>query len=655
MHTNPTNEKTATAPYNFVPLPNSVYTLDNGIEVNGQRIEHDHFVPETHSGWLDLAIETLTPLFIRGPITKSDEDWNKRELRLQSEPFTTPDGRPLIPGSGLRGMIRTLIEILSFSKIVPVTKEKAFFRNMGKDRVSKLYRKKMICENKKPSGGYVKEDNGQWVIVPAKEVLRISKKGLNTLGLNILEKREGRDYPNWKAQHKQCWFKRDDRINYRVKKIYLSLQRGLEEGTLVLSGNVPNKVYDFVFVGQDEEHQVVIPNKIWQRFHGESQITQWQEIAFPQNEPEKGCRRGKGHLCNGEPVFFLTNDSAKSDENPEGLIFFGRAQMFRFPYDHSPNDLIPQKIKNAGLDLAEAMFGMVDKKKDLAIKGRVFFEDAVVNGGRQAWLEKIIVPRILSSPKITCFQHYLVQNGSSPKELLTYLSEDQAVIRGHKLYWHRWDINRGLDAVKESDKYDELLNELQSGKPKEDSQHTLIQPVKAGVTFNGRIRFENLTDIELGALLCALQLPKGCAHKLGMGKPLGLGTVQIESKLNLIDRVKRYACWENNGSFQNDGSDFIKKFEEAMLVHARKSQEKMNESKTGLQKIARLEVLFHLLNWEKRPQLSSTDYMRVDDFRSRSILPTPCEVFEKGEPARASDLLKSKEQAWAKQGKAHKR
>lgn len=72
-----------------------------------------------------------------------------------------------------------------------------------------------------------------------------------------------------------------------------------------------------------------------------------------------------------------------------------------------------------------------------------------------------------------------------------------------------------------------------------------MQPVKSGVQFRGRIRFENLTDLELGAILHALQLPDGCCHRIGMGKPLGLGSIRIHARLRLVDRVARYQAWQH--------------------------------------------------------------------------------------------------------------
>lgn len=644
-HVNPTDPaRTATAPYNFVPLPNRVFVVENGIEVNGKKIRpwkmHDQFVYGARTGWIDLEITTLTPLFIRGGIIEKGGVWDKRDARLRPEPFTSSNGRPTIPGSSLRGMLRTLVEILSFSKIKPVTDEKPFFRTVAADRVGNAYRNRMVRGNNKPIGGYLRRRGNEWTIVTAAEVLRVHRDELNNqLKLKIPARPDPKYFPDWNGQHTTCWFQRDIQKNWRVKKISPVRKGGWEEGTLVLTGSAPKKKYDFVFVGEDTGKSISIPEVLWRRFHDDDQLTQWQEKAFPKDKPSRGCRKSKGYLRDGEPVFFLADDSAKTDENPAGLVFFGRAQMFRFPYDLSPWDLLPVEVRNAGLDMAEALFGMVGQtknKKDQAIKGRVFFEDAIATSGGPEWFEEIIVPRILASPKVTCFQHYLTQDGSKgQKDLTTYLNDDHTTVRGHKLYWHKWD-GQGLEAVKESNSHSELLNDLQSGNPN-DTQHTVIRPVKAGVAFKGRIRFDNLADMELGALLSALALQEGCVHRLGMGKALGLGSIKIEWKLHLADRAARYTCWENPGVTEKDGGEFITVFEKAMIEHARNTWEPIDENMSGLKRIGRLQAIFHLLQWTGKPPFSATEYMELQKFKSRPVLPTPHKVIGQEEPNWKSD------------------
>ncbi len=57
------------------------------------------------------------------------------------------------------------------------------------------------------------------------------------------------------------------------------------------------------------------------------------------------------------------------------------------------------------------------------------------------------------------------------------------------------------------------------------------------------MRFENLADAELGLLLYALAPSEEYHHKLGLGKPLGLGSVKIEvAAVFEIDRIKRYTA-----------------------------------------------------------------------------------------------------------------
>lgn len=644
-HINPDSaNRKATAPYNFVPLPNKILTVEEGFEVNGKKKKlwelHDQYVPGTKSGWIDLTIKTLTPLFIRGPVKKSGNEWELRESRLRPEPYTNKDGIPIIPGSSLRGMIRSLVEILSFSKVTPVTDEKQFFRTVANDRIGDTYRNRLIRHGNKPHGGYARKNGNQWVIVPVQEVFRVHRNKLNELGFNVCEQPSPKYYPDWDGQQHDCWFKCKVENCWEVESVSIQEKTGWRKGVLVLTGSAPNKKYDFLFCGEDNSRSIAIPENIFRQFHDDDQITQWQERAFPKDKPFKGSRDGAGFLRNGEPVFYLTDDAERKSGNPGGLVFFGRAQMFRLPYDLSPSDLIPDELKVADLDMAEAMFGRVLQNKGhdkySCIKGRVFVENATADKDKQDWYEPLMVPRTLSAPKITCFQHYLTQDGRKGKELLTtYLNGDYTTIRGSKVYWHRWDEREGVEAIKEPKKHNDLLRELMSDQVDEiaDKQHTVIRPVKSGVIFHGRIRFMNLADIELGALLTALNLPEGSAHKIGMGKPLGLGSIRINSKLCLLDCRKRYECWGYAGVNDFEGVDFMRLFEDAMMTHAINTQENKDNNRSGLMAIGRMQALYHMLAFDLVKNIySETAYMKKDDFRDRPVLPTPHCVSGQAEP-----------------------
>ena len=126
------------------------------------------------------------------------------------------------------------------------------------------------------------------------------------------------------------------------------------------------------------------------------------------------------------------------------------------------------------------------------------------------------------------------------------LSSDKTVIRGHKLYWHQ-----GLDT--DQDSMFEQIKEHAPISPK-DTQHTRFKPLKPGVQFSFRVHFENLSDRELGALYWTLH-PQGeqgrrYCHHLGMGKPLGMGAVELYARLHIINRTLRYKTLFSGDNWQ---------------------------------------------------------------------------------------------------------
>lgn len=625
-HVNPTSrDRTALAPYNFVPLPNAVLEVP-------EPPNQDRYHTQLHTGSLDLQLETLTPLFIRSATAPGDG----RLSRQRHEPFTVPDpdhpGRrvPAIPGSSLRGAIRTLVEILSFSKIAPVSERKPFFRSVGRDRMADAYRARMLRGNEKPRGGFLRRDGERWSIEPA-HVLRMPHELLQA---NTTFRY--RQHPSYSPssefpalQYATVWVQRDEKP-WQCRDV--SMQEPVEAaewlcGRLVLTGSAPSKKAEFVFVPQATSRAIPIPDAIWRRFLDDDQITNWQEKSWPATDTRRA-----GHPREGQPVFYLLDERCIGADKPRGLVFFGRAQMFRLPYDRSPAELIAPELRGAGRDLAESLFGDVH----VALGGRVRFEDARAVRGAPDWYEPVMVPQILASPKPTAFSQYLTQDGDAPTDkLTTYIDGDRTTIRGHKLYWHRWDDAAGLARLRHPDEQAKL-RDLQSPKPG-DTQTTCLQPVKAQVVFTGRVSFDNLTDVELGALLAALDLPQGCAHKLGLGKPLGLGSVRVSvERVTFVERRARYAGWGDDGR-RHDPARVERcrsAFVTTMRAHAERNAETLVPDGSGLRGIARLDALYHLLDFEGRPPCEDTRYLKIEggdakrfkspnEYKERAVLPTP--------------------------------
>ncbi|MCS6805504.1 MAG: TIGR03986 family CRISPR-associated RAMP protein, partial [Blastocatellia bacterium] len=392
------------------------------------------------------------------------------------------------------------------------------------------------------------------------------------------------------------------------------------------------KSKEFIFfLPADHAEEISVPDEMIERFQDDDQITQWQERAFPKDKPDPNCRDRNGMVRKnppepGDPVFFLREN--------EQLTFFGRAQMFRLPYTQRPIDLVPPELRRPeDIDYAEALFGFVRTKKELAemkqrgviqeipkqgdkrraYAGRVFVTDAVLEDGQSDyWLSPDpITPKILATPKPTAFQHYLVQTGDNKSQLKHYGSPtpQDTIIRGHKRYWHQGlssDEGLTLDRIRELIEDERArLHQL----AETSTQHTQFKPVKPGVKFTFRVYFENLCDRELGALCWTLHplgdSSKEYCHHLGMGKPLGMGAVKLEATLHLTNRSTRYGTLFDGDNWQTGATASSESLSDRGTLEARVKDfeqhvlETLGHSATGhhLSEVKRIGMLLKLMEW----------------------------------------------------------
>lgn len=673
-HQNPTQEaRTASAPYNFVPLPEIVVPAVKDPE--NELPDQDCFHTNRKTGYFEVELQAKAPLYIRGALPvpdflRSESEQEKQRPfreRVKNKPdfFYTQDSKqPVIPGSSLRGMLRNLLEMVSYGKMEWVTEKQLFFRTMDPTVVGDYYRSRM---SGKVEAGYLRRIGNKYYIVKC-ESARIFRDQLN----GILYDGSGPNQtPRWHGtlhQYIPIWvtLKAEGRL---IDQISYEKVEGWREGRLVITGNIQRKKKEFVFLLPEKEaEEIVIPEDVLERFHDDDQITQWQQKAFPANQPEKNSRAYDGFITRnpglpGDPVFFLREAGV--------LTFFGRAQMFRLPYEKSPLDFVPPELRmKQTLDFAEALFGHAKGPesgakpgdKAYAYASRVFVTDARLHEGQSevALGKNAIVPRILASPKPTAFQNYLVQtNPNHRRTLFHYGSKKyESVIRGHKLYWHH-----GKEQNASATSWEETIGEdpkALAALAKDDTQHTQFKPVKPQTQFSFRVYFENLSDAELGAL-CWILHPLGEAkqeycHHLGMGKPLGLGSVKLSAKLFLSEKNKRYKNLFNDKDWergeQEAGEDLanhptleklVKPFEEKLLHELQPDRPCAH-----LFQMQRIGMLLRMMEWPGFPALlpatpenrvlqdrPNTRYMTIrfedaslpadkrNEYRERPVLPAP--------------------------------
>jgi len=678
-HVNPRPERTASAPYNFIPLPETVVAaVDNANELP----DHDRYCSDRHTGYFEVTLTTKSPLYVRCPFTLSEflrqerrEDENASfRQQVKNTPhffYIRNPSQPVIPGSSLRGMLRSVLEVVSYGKVERVTEKKLFFRTVDDTAVGRHYRARMTG---KVEAGFLRRKADGHVI----KICQIVRVQRNKLGGNPYEGQAPNKTPRWSGQPhqwKRVWVRlsRGDRF---VDEVSYEPTPQFREGLLIITGDIPGKKKEFVFLMPAEgAEEIPVSEELIERFHDDDQITQWQERAFPKDKPDPNCRERSGMVRKnlqgqGDPVFFLR-------ENGQ-LTFFGRAQMFRLPYTQRPLDLVPPELRQPeDIDYAEAIFGFVRTRQELdymrqrgviqeappqgdkrrAYAGRVFVTDAtLIEGQSDIWLSQDpIVPKILASPKPTAFQHYLVQTNDDKNTLEHYDSKtpDETVIRGHKRYWHQGlnaDEGLTLDQIRELIEDERArLGQLAATS----TQHTQFKPVKPGVQFKFRIYFENLSDRELGALCWTLHPlgdpSKEYCHHLGMGKPLGMGAVKLEATLHLTNRQMRYTSLFSGDTWQTGITGAGESLANRAALEARTSEFeqhilgelRLNRPCSHLFEMERIGMLLKMMEWPgfrpnenggrylKQPGRPNTRYMLIqhpnygNEYRDRPVLPDP--------------------------------
>ncbi len=609
---NPSNRSTtpigkAHAPYNFVPLNKIIVTID---DTNTEKL----------NGFIDLDLKTVTPLFIRGVGSN----------------FFGADS-PVIPGSSIRGMLRSLVEIISYSEMVFSDKKKRFFyRNIGE----KFYRDKFIIQIRNVvkttvKSGWLSKQGREYHLTPSeldssgRQYYRIDGK---FFGTNFQPTGATFNLPiyNYKQLYidlssiTQLKHKPGFDLEYNTIRTFSDTvgKKGCShESYLVATGPFARK----------KHYQWVVnkPSKTLTSINVSSQMELYQ-MDDNIDENASLLRMLERNYGNPVPCFYLQDSSG-------GIEAIGHTGIFRLAYRFNVRDFSTQQKTRDKLDFSTSIFGNLERQS------KVFVEDAIPskNEGVELYDHEIYL-KILQSPRPTSFQLYLEQPQSenTPKLNLHNWSTEGGRIRGNKLYWHRptsenmqsehsWVFNT-ID-TNDFQKKKKLLTEP-------------VKPVKKDQEFRSRIRFIDMSKEELGAILIALDLPDQCYHKLGMGKPHGLGSIQIKPKLSLKNSAERYKTllnedqrsWESGNYSVNDIDEYKKAF--ITIINTQLNLD-YNDVSDFWNRDSRLKELKAMLSYSNEQNTESwikeTDYMKIDkpidgstvnEYSDRSVLPNPTSV-----------------------------
>lgn len=584
-------------PYNFVrPLPKPTPDADNPDHQLLWRCPpppHDRYTGL--SGRIICTMHAETPVFVSDSEGISSTGPSGKEHHTYR--FFQIDGRDIIPASGLRGAIRSVFEAATNSTWGIFTDQTLSFRAAAHDARGMI-------------PGCIDYDVEQkcWVVVLMTGGSQIGRDGIPeglpyaaTLPQYYRGRKADRNVPLNGIRHGQLcyaalqrtqnhWTVRaldDGSDRQRLKAFHTNATRNgwqVKRGVVCITGkNIGNKNNERFFFTEGDETRAV-PKREIERYN--ESIKSMREYHQDRDTDKRDLSRYH--------VGSLDEELLDSQRNPllqdDGFLFpvyvrldrrgqveflapvtiprvLEQRAFFDIMREEGFGHLLPAYDFDA-LSPADRVFGWVRQQEDdtevkerVAYRGRVRFSHAEISGE---------LPRstlsgslsILSTPKPTTTRFYVDLPGHiSPEarvddEQLRY-SKSGVRLRGRKMYRHHAQFDEG-EAFMRPDQNSHQNRSIEGAHP-------------AGTTYTFTVEFENLQPVELGALLWALELhDEGFQgyHRIGYGKPLGLGSVAIEvTELALFDQRERYTELGTLADSEADGLLAHNGLIEPMKVH----------------------------------------------------------------------------------------
>ena len=513
------------APYNFVPLADKVVYPSWEKAVN-----HDVPFSDGESGTINVKIKTHSPIFVRdggkGKEGKADE-------------FFESNGNYYIPGSSLKGMLRSVVEVMSFSKMqnANVNDDKYSVRDFQNKDIYPL-----LDLAKEVKGAWLSKDGGKYYINDCGAPGRIPHHWIDdAFGTKFRSfYKKGGGFNGNKEEHKSAKFKYEQFGNNERTTGFVPAKYGQDNSVDVRSffkvDPYSNKKATIVFTGQagprnEQEgkkpsgkiHEFIFFENNSEKFEVSEETIKNFFFAYfnhDRNRQSVDWKYWKKKLDNNEqiPVFFRYKNKIKQTIKDIGLSY-----LYKIIYKKSVLDAIPESHKTKNRDFTETLFGYINNVESL--KGRVHI-------GHAKAINDVIPLKaetsVLSGPKASYYPNYIRQSGKNgvAGKYKTFM-DDTAVIAG----WKRYPVHK---------------NGVSSNTGSTDNKkvETSFVPLGAGVEFEFKIRVHNLRKAELGAILSAVSFHNtpGTFHSIGMAKPLGYGksSLGITSLEGFNDSKEQY-------------------------------------------------------------------------------------------------------------------
>ncbi|WP_182874306.1 TIGR03986 family CRISPR-associated RAMP protein [Microbispora sp. H10670] len=625
-------------PYTFVPA----YDRDGLPErlADGPPPSRERLREECWTGRIGVRLTVETPLLLLATSRSRPPSEGAQDHRVY--PVLLRDGRPHLPSTSVKGMLRAAYETITNSRFGVFgdhTTPLAFRR----DAVYAVGMKGVLVGS---AGKLFEFEQALLRMYDAKTGALVYPDENGTKPPHHLEKLRAavkRD----KMGHVVTRFVR---ANEAVK---LRLERGEREvvGLAYITGpNIEGKKYErlfFVDAGK-QPREILLKNAdeltgrwdaLMRNYIGAHQKKELFGRRWPDGTPAgPGERVGDGP---GQVAWSPHLHQESRREIRGGVLCYAKVEddvvtalypvlVPRDLYAAAPAELLPESLHPAPcyerLSPADRVFGWVAPEgcgvKPSAYRGRLRIGPVVCEQDAAEAVERFdgdgMPLSILSSPKPQQGRFYVAESADRPDSPVPdgVAKEDLyrpgRGLRGRKAYWHHAGLDRTMHWSEGQGKRDPAQVRVgghyreyrrpwepaddkgtpapdrkryltEHGKEQRDGQNRSIKGwVRPTTVFRFTIDVRDLDEVELGALVWLLTLPPGHFHRLGFGRPLGFGSVRldVDAEATALHTGKQYAAFYRSLSAVLPEGDPM-----AVLAGAKAAFERLTEGLSQMRSI----------------------------------------------------------------------
>lgn len=485
------SEKKFINPYTFVPISKK----------EPERIKFEELYKDSNGkidGCIECSLETKSSVFVPNTSRTFECGFNDffsyEDLSKKSEraiPKEAPK-YPRIPGSEIRGMVRSIYEQLTDSCLSVIDNENLAVKRSPKPKVAGVW------------------DRDTDILYEAE------RRGISIENVNELKRNSGAEY----ITASEVVVEYNER-GYKYKILSETIDN--VEKSFVLKGeSFPRKRKDSVIVSKLDK---VVKNKLTEldknRF----------KAVLDRYKGYEDYKKAYNSAIRYLPVFY---EKVKDNEgaNLGDKLYMSPAMITKEVFENTISEILEQNHfkhqpcnAETGFCPACRLFGTIANEKSIASRLRFtdteVFENAVFDEPR--FMPILGMPRYSSTEfylqkpgnnaAMWNYDYYTVNNneGNGKIQQVTYKPH----LKGRKVYW------QGADKLSKEN----CLNN--QGKMKNLKIRSVCRSLKSGAKTKFKVYFEDISKEELAALLYSLTLGTESNHRIGRGKPYGMGAIKV--------------------------------------------------------------------------------------------------------------------------------